>query len=95
MVAWLRPNERALRSSRQHWIDITPIWVATHGFVLALVLIDTVNTASRMESTGEVGQVNIRESAYALVKQEPVLMMTPRGKMQAKGNGEMEIFYAS
>ncbi|MEO8067710.1 MAG: adenylate/guanylate cyclase domain-containing protein, partial [Flavobacteriales bacterium] len=29
---------------------------------------DTVNTASRMESSGEVGQVNISEATYALVK---------------------------
>jgi adenylate cyclase len=28
---------------------------------------DTVNTASRMESSGEVGQVNISEATYALV----------------------------
>ncbi|MBK6341002.1 MAG: hypothetical protein IPF41_00010 [Flavobacteriales bacterium] len=27
-----------------------------------------MNTASRMESSGEVGQVNISESAYALVR---------------------------
>ncbi|HRT54476.1 MAG TPA: adenylate/guanylate cyclase domain-containing protein, partial [Flavobacteriales bacterium] len=29
---------------------------------------DTVNTASRMESSGEVGQVNISEATYRLVK---------------------------
>ncbi len=54
---------------------------------------DTVNTASRMESSGEVGQVNISESTYALVKDEPGLMFTPRGKVQAKGKGEMEMFF--
>jgi adenylate cyclase len=32
---------------------------------------DTVNTASRMESSGEVGQVNISEATYALVKDAP------------------------
>ena len=31
---------------------------------------DTVNTASRMESSGIVGQVNICEATYALVKDE-------------------------
>jgi len=30
---------------------------------------DTVNTASRMESSGEVGQVKISESTYALVRE--------------------------
>ncbi|MBP6389761.1 MAG: tetratricopeptide repeat protein [Flavobacteriales bacterium] len=56
---------------------------------------DTVNIASRMESSGEVGQVNISESTYALVKDEPGLMFTSRGKVQAKGKGEMEMYFAS
>ena len=56
---------------------------------------DTVNTASRMESSGEVGQVNISEATYALVKQEPGLTFTPRGKVQAKGKGEMEMYFVN
>ena len=55
---------------------------------------DTVNTASRMESSGEVGQVNISEATYALVKDEPAFTFTPRGKVQAKGKGEMEMYFA-
>jgi class 3 adenylate cyclase len=54
---------------------------------------DTVNTASRMESSGEVGQVNISEATYELVKNVPGLTFTPRGKVQAKGKGEMEMFF--
>jgi class 3 adenylate cyclase len=54
---------------------------------------DTVNTASRMESSGEVGQVNISGSTYALVKDDPGLTFTPRGKVQAKGKGEMEMYF--
>ncbi|MBK6830898.1 MAG: hypothetical protein IPG92_09290 [Flavobacteriales bacterium] len=54
---------------------------------------DTVNIASRMESSGEVGQVNISEATYALVKDEPGLTFTPRGKVQAKGKGEMEMYF--
>ncbi|MBK6830930.1 MAG: hypothetical protein IPG92_09450 [Flavobacteriales bacterium] len=54
---------------------------------------DTVNTASRMESSGEVGQVNISEATYVLVKDEPGLTFTPRGKVQAKGKGEMEMYF--
>ena len=54
---------------------------------------DTVNTASRMESSGEVGQVNISEATYALVKDEPDLSFTPRGKVQAKGKGELEMYF--
>ncbi len=54
---------------------------------------DTVNTASRMESSGEVGQVNISEGTYALVKDKTGLTFTPRGKVQAKGKGEMEMWF--
>ena len=54
---------------------------------------DTVNIASRMESSGEVGQVNISESAYELVKNEPGLSFTPRGRLHAKGKGELEMYF--
>ncbi|MCB0791702.1 MAG: adenylate/guanylate cyclase domain-containing protein, partial [Flavobacteriales bacterium] len=54
---------------------------------------DTVNTASRMESSSEVGQVNISEATYALMKDAPGLSFTPRGKVQAKGKGEMKMFF--
>ncbi|MBL7964139.1 MAG: tetratricopeptide repeat protein [Flavobacteriales bacterium] len=54
---------------------------------------DTVNTASRMESSGEAGQVNISEATYDLVKNEPGLTFTSRGKVQAKGKGEMEMYF--
>jgi|GEM_PF-2008433 len=93
---------------------------------------DTVNTASRMESSGEVGQVNISEATYALVNDarkvngewsivnggsthsptpdhhspatahspftnshSPAFAFTPRGKVQAKGKGELEMYFVS
>ncbi|MBZ0206569.1 MAG: hypothetical protein K8H89_09610 [Flavobacteriales bacterium] len=56
---------------------------------------DTVNTASRMESSGEVGQVNISEATYALVKDLPGFIFTSRGRIQAKGKGEMEMYFVS
>ena len=56
---------------------------------------DTVSTASRMESSGEVGQVNISEATYALVVEQAsrLFTFTPRGKVQAKGKGEMEMYF--
>ncbi len=54
---------------------------------------DTVNTASRMESSGAVGQVNISESTYEFLRNEPGLRFTPRGKVQAKGKGELEMYF--
>ncbi len=56
---------------------------------------DTVNTASRMESSGEIGQVNISDATYALVKDVTGLSFTPRGKVQAKGKGEMEMYFVT
>ncbi len=75
---------------------------------------DTVNTAARMESSGEVGRVNISGDTYALVKdavvrsQLPVrstttdnqkpstdlpFTFTPRGLVEAKGKGGMEMWF--
>ena len=56
---------------------------------------DAVNTASRMESSGEVGQVNISAATYALLKDEPDLVFTPRGLVQAKGKGELEMYFVA
>jgi len=55
---------------------------------------DTVNTASRMESSGEVGQVNISEATYELVKQEHEFSFIPRGMVEVKGKGAMVMYYA-
>jgi adenylate cyclase len=52
---------------------------------------DTVNTASRMESSGEVGKVNISESTYELVRDR--FNCTHRGKIQAKGKGEIDMYF--
>jgi class 3 adenylate cyclase len=52
---------------------------------------DTVNIASRMESGGEPGKVNISESTYTLVKER--FKCIPRGKIKAKGKGEMEMYF--
>lgn len=56
---------------------------------------DTVNTASRMESSGEVGKVNISESTYKLVKDDPDFSFVSRGKIEAKGKGVMEMYFIS
>ena len=52
---------------------------------------DTVNTASRMESSGEAGKVNISETTYELVKDE--FNCVHRGKIEAKGKGELDMYY--
>ena len=54
---------------------------------------DTVNTASRMESSGEVGKVNISGTTYELVKDK--FNCVHRGKVQAKGKGEIDMYFVS
>ena len=56
---------------------------------------DTVNTASRMESSSEVGQVNISEATYKLVKNNLEFGFTSRGKIEAKGKGELEMYFVN
>lgn len=53
---------------------------------------DTVNTASRMESHGVIGQVNISGSTMGKVKDDPRFRFASRGTMQVKGKGEVEMF---
>lgn len=54
---------------------------------------DTVNTASRMESSGEVGKVNISESTYALLKDDAQFTFESRGKIATKGKGEIDMYF--
>jgi class 3 adenylate cyclase len=56
---------------------------------------DTVNTASRLESSGEISQINISETTYNLLKDLPNFAFESRGKIQAKGKGEMEMYFVS
>lgn len=52
---------------------------------------DTVNLASRMESSGEPGRVNISGSTYELVKND--FTCSYRGKIQAKNKGEVDMYF--
>lgn len=54
---------------------------------------DTVNIASRMESSGAVGKVNISQETYELIKDNPTLKFTYRGKINAKGKGEIDMWF--
>lgn len=52
---------------------------------------DTVNTASRMESSGEAERVNISGTTYELVKDK--FHCTYRGKLKVKGKGELDMYF--
>ncbi len=53
---------------------------------------DTVNTASRMESSGEPGKVNISEATYQIVKNK--FSFESRGMIQAKNKGPINMYFA-
>jgi class 3 adenylate cyclase len=53
---------------------------------------DTVNTASRMESTGKIGKVNISGDTFRLVSEK--FECTYRGKIAAKNKGEIDMYFA-
>jgi ligand-binding sensor domain-containing protein/class 3 adenylate cyclase/HD superfamily phosphodiesterase len=54
---------------------------------------DTVNVASRVESGGEVGRVNVSEQTYAAIKE--FFNCEYRGKVHAKNKGEIDMFFVN
>ena len=52
---------------------------------------DAVNIASRMESSGESGRVNVSAYTYDLIRS--MFACTYRGKISAKGKGEIDMYF--
>ncbi len=52
---------------------------------------DTVNTASRMESHGSGGFIQITEDTYNLIKDD--FRCEARGRVNVKGKGEISVWY--
>lgn len=52
---------------------------------------DTVNIASRMESSSESGKINVSGVTYELVKED--FDCTHRGKVKAKNKGEVDMYF--
>jgi class 3 adenylate cyclase len=52
---------------------------------------DTVNTASRMETSGEEGKINISNATYELVKEK--YNCTARGMVEAKNKGMIDMYF--
>ncbi|TAD83443.1 MAG: GAF domain-containing protein [Bacteroidetes bacterium] len=53
---------------------------------------DTVNTASRMESSSETGKINLSGTTYKLVSEK--FHCTHRGKIAAKNKGDIDMYFA-
>jgi len=52
---------------------------------------DAVNTAARMQQSGEDGKINISESTYKLVKDR--FIFSYRGKINAKNKGDIDMYF--
>jgi class 3 adenylate cyclase len=52
---------------------------------------DTVNTAARMESSGEAGRINVSRSTRDLIADE--YQCISRGKLEAKNKGALEMYF--
>ena len=52
---------------------------------------DTVNTASRMESHGVPGKIQITQATYLLIKGQ--FVCAPRGPIEVKGKGKMDTWF--
>jgi guanylate cyclase len=54
---------------------------------------DTVNVASRMESHGQDGAIQITRRTYELIRND--FVCEPRGTIRVKGAGEMEVWHVT
>ncbi len=52
---------------------------------------DAVNVASRMESQGEIGKIQVSQATYLLLKDQ--YKFKKRGRIKVKGKGEMETYW--
>jgi class 3 adenylate cyclase len=54
---------------------------------------DTVNTASRMETGSEPGRINVSANTYQLIRDD--FACEYRGKVNAKGKGEVDMYFVT
>jgi class 3 adenylate cyclase len=98
LAATERLNSERVKLGKEAW----PVRIGLHsGPVIAGVVGkkkfaydiwgDSVNIASRMEGNGEPGRINISQSTALLIKD--YFYIAPRGKVQVKGKGEMDMYW--
>jgi hypothetical protein len=73
------------------WLDEYLQRVALQPIVVTPKVISLQKTASRMESHGQEGILQITRATYELIKDE--FVCEPHGTVNVKGKGEMEVWY--
>lgn len=105
VLAALEMQKFVEQKAKQDQAEGRPVWrlrIGIHtGSVIAGVIGkwkfaydiwgDTVNVASRMETAGEAGTVNVSESTYQFIKD--YFHCTYRGKVPAKNIGEINMYF--
>jgi len=95
-----RAREQQVAESRPYW----EIRIGIHSGDLVAGVVgrekfsydvwgDTVNTASRLESSGEAGRINISGATYELVKD--FFDCEFRGKVLARHKGEIDMYFVN
>jgi len=55
---------------------------------------DTVNTATRMEQYGAVGEINLSSTLFQVLEEEPGFKFEYRGDIEVKGKGKLGMYFA-